>query len=151
MAAAARTPLVGGCATMLFPFLVIFPGMIALHSSAPWTRRHNNPAKPRDRRMSTWSTPNAFVTTSSSGVLRRGLTALMASFMSGMAGKRNCLNTVWTYDIYQPTVRPQATDVALLCMDDDPRSGVSWVSPPPPILAARFNISWTPPAGFCFS
>ena len=34
---------------------------------------------------------------------RLGLTALLASFMSGMAGNVTAFNTVWTYDIYQAT------------------------------------------------
>jgi SSS family solute:Na+ symporter len=36
------------------------------------------------------------------------LTALMASFMSGMAGNVTAFNTVWTYDIYQAYLRPSA-------------------------------------------
>jgi SSS family solute:Na+ symporter len=43
------------------------------------------------------------------GVLGLGLTALLASFMSGMAGNVSAFNTVWTYDIYQSYIRP-ATD-----------------------------------------
>ena len=35
------------------------------------------------------------------GMLGLGLTALLASFMSGMAGNVTAFNTVWTYDIYQ--------------------------------------------------
>jgi SSS family solute:Na+ symporter len=44
------------------------------------------------------------------GVLGLGLTALMASFMSGMAGNVTAFNTVWTYDIYQSYIRPGMTD-----------------------------------------
>ncbi|HEX7025189.1 MAG TPA: hypothetical protein VF187_10265, partial [Gemmatimonadales bacterium] len=39
-----------------------------------------------------------------------GLTALMASFMSGMAGNVTAFNTVWTYDIYQSYLRPGQSD-----------------------------------------
>jgi SSS family solute:Na+ symporter len=39
-----------------------------------------------------------------------GLTALMASFMSGMAGNVTAFNTVWTYDIYQSYIRKDAPD-----------------------------------------
>jgi SSS family solute:Na+ symporter len=39
-----------------------------------------------------------------------GLTGLMASFMSGMAGNVTAFNTVWTYDIYQSHIRPGAPD-----------------------------------------
>ena len=45
-----------------------------------------------------------------SGVLGLGLTALMASFMSGMAGNVTAFNTVWTYDIYQSYIRPGQSD-----------------------------------------
>jgi SSS family solute:Na+ symporter len=51
-----------------------------------------------------------------SGILGLGLTALMASFMSGMAGNVTAFNTVWTYDIYQAHIRPQASDSNLLWM-----------------------------------
>ena len=39
-----------------------------------------------------------------------GLTGLMASFMSGMAGNVTAFNTVFTYDIYQSYIRPDAPD-----------------------------------------
>jgi len=45
-----------------------------------------------------------------SGVLGLGLTALLASFMSGMAGNVSAFNTVWTYDIYQSYIRPATND-----------------------------------------
>ena len=48
-----------------------------------------------------------------SGMLGVGLTALMASFMSGMAGNVTAFNTVFTYDIYQSYIRKSAPDCAL--------------------------------------
>ena len=51
-----------------------------------------------------------------SGMLGIGLTALLASFMSGMAGNVTAFNTVWTYDIYQSYIRPDATDAHYLWM-----------------------------------
>ena len=39
-----------------------------------------------------------------------GLTALMASFMSGMAGNVTAFNTVFTYDLYQSYIRKNAPD-----------------------------------------
>jgi solute:Na+ symporter, SSS family len=45
-----------------------------------------------------------------SGMLGIGLTALMASFMSGMAGNVTAFNTVFTYDIYQGYIRREAPD-----------------------------------------
>ena len=50
------------------------------------------------------------------GMLGLGLTALMASFMSGMAGNVTAFNTVWTYDIYQAYIRPSASDAHYLWM-----------------------------------
>jgi len=46
------------------------------------------------------------------GVLGVGITALLASFMSGMAGNVSAFNTVWTYDIYQSYIRPSTNDAA---------------------------------------
>jgi len=51
-----------------------------------------------------------------SGLLGLGLTALMASFMSGMAGNVTAFNTVWTYDLYQSYVRPGQSDAHYLRM-----------------------------------
>ncbi len=43
-------------------------------------------------------------------MLGLGLTALLASFMSGMAGNISAFNTVWTYDIYQSRIRRPTSD-----------------------------------------
>jgi SSS family solute:Na+ symporter len=43
-----------------------------------------------------------------------GLTALMASFMSGMAGNVTAFNTVFTYDIYQSYLHKGAPDAHYL-------------------------------------
>jgi SSS family solute:Na+ symporter len=45
-----------------------------------------------------------------SGLLGLALTALLASFMSGMAGNVTAFNTVWTYDLYQAYITPKKTD-----------------------------------------
>jgi len=50
------------------------------------------------------------------GILGLGLTALLASFMSGMAGNVTAFNTVWTYDIYQSYINPNAEDAHYLGM-----------------------------------
>jgi SSS family solute:Na+ symporter len=54
--------------------------------------------------------PNMLLHYFPTGILGLGLTALLASFMSGMAGNVTAFNTVWTYDIYQSYVRPNAPD-----------------------------------------
>jgi solute:Na+ symporter, SSS family len=45
-----------------------------------------------------------------SGLLGLALTALLASFMSGMAGNVTAFNTVWTYDLYQAYIAPNRSD-----------------------------------------
>ena len=50
------------------------------------------------------------------GMLGLGLCALMASFMSGMAGNTTAFNTVWTYDIYQSYIKPGASDAHYLAV-----------------------------------
>jgi len=50
------------------------------------------------------------------GLLGLGLTALLASFMSGMAGNVTAFNTVWTFDIYQSYLRPRESDRHYLSM-----------------------------------
>jgi len=60
--------------------------------------------------------PNMLLHYFPTGLLGLGLTALLASFMSGMAGNVTAFNTVWTYDIYQSYIRPNATDEHYLWM-----------------------------------
>ena len=56
------------------------------------------------------------------GMLGLGLTALMASFMSGMAGNVTAFNTVWTYDLYQSYLVPGRSDAHYLeCRPRDDR------------------------------
>jgi SSS family solute:Na+ symporter len=50
------------------------------------------------------------------GLLGLALTALLASFMSGMAGNVTAFNTVWTYDLYQAYIAPKKTDEHYLWM-----------------------------------
>ncbi len=44
------------------------------------------------------------------GLLGLGITALIAGFMSGMAGNVSAFSTVWTYDIYQPLINKTGSD-----------------------------------------
>lgn len=54
--------------------------------------------------------PNMLLHYLPTGLLGLGLTALLASFMSGMAGNVTAFNTVWTYDLYQSYIHKGATD-----------------------------------------
>jgi SSS family solute:Na+ symporter len=60
--------------------------------------------------------PQMLLTFFPTGILGLGLTALLASFMSGMAGNVTAFNTVWTYDIYQAYINKKATDAHYLWM-----------------------------------
>jgi len=117
MAAARRTPLVAAVPKMLFPFLVILPGMIAIaltqHQGASGFALPNKPDGSLNYDL---VIPLMLRHYFPSGILGLGLTALMASFMSGMAGNVTAFNTVWTYDIYQAYLRPRASDSGLLWM-----------------------------------
>jgi solute:Na+ symporter, SSS family len=110
MSAARRTPLIAAVPKMLFPFLVILPGMIAiaLTQQAGVT---GFALPPKDGGYDyDLAVPMMLAHYLPSGVLGLGLTALMASFMSGMAGNVTAFNTVWTYDIYQSYIRPNQSD-----------------------------------------
>jgi SSS family solute:Na+ symporter len=50
------------------------------------------------------------------GLLGPGVTALIAGFMSGMAGNVSAFATVWTYDIYRPVFRKDASEAEWLRM-----------------------------------
>ena len=56
------------------------------------------------------ATPSLLLRYFPTGMLGVGLTALLASFMSGMAGNVTAFNTVFTYDIYQAYIRPDGSD-----------------------------------------
>ncbi len=115
MSAARRTPLIAAIPKMLFPALVILPGMIAIalhfHSgnkflplAADGTPDYN------------MVIPVMIAKYFPAGLLGIGFTALMAAFMSGMAGNVTAFNTVWTYDIYQSYLAKNKTDHHYLWM-----------------------------------
>ena len=108
LSAARRTPLIAAIPKMLFPVLLIVPGMIAIALQAggeqvlPLTA-DGTP----DYNM---SIPSLLARYFPPGLLGLGLTALMASFMSGMAGNVTAFNTVWTYDLYQSYIARGKSD-----------------------------------------
>ena len=108
MTAARRTPLLAALPKMLFPALVILPGMIAiaLHATGGGLLPLGSDGTPNYN----LAVPVMLGHYLPSGLLGLGLTALMASFMSGMAGNVTAFNTVWTYDIYQSHIKPGQTD-----------------------------------------
>ena len=109
MSSARRTPLIGAMPKMFIPFLVILPGMIAIALTSNLESGFELPAKggsyDYDKVI-----PMMLGYYFPTGVLGLGLTALMASFMSGMAGNVTAFNTVWTYDIYQSYINKDKSD-----------------------------------------
>lgn len=109
MVAARKTPLIAAGPKMLFPFLVILPGMIAvvLHRESGGTFL---PVDAKGVVEYNMTIPMMLVHYFPEGMLGLGMTALMASFMSGMAGNVTAFNTVFTYDIYQSYINPKQSD-----------------------------------------
>ena len=117
MSAARRTPLLGAIPKMFLPFVVILPGIAAVAlaqmSAAGGAHLYDLPVKLSG---GVWVKDYDQVLTTlmakfyQAGILGVGLTGLMASFMSGMAGNVTAFNTVFTYDIYQSYIRKGAPD-----------------------------------------
>src|SRR5215472_15576119 len=108
MSAAQRTPVIAALPKMMMPFIVIVPGIAAI----ALMKMNVGFALPMRNGQPDY---NQAITTLMAqlypaGMLGVGLTGLMASFMSGMAGNVTAFNTVWTYDIYQSYIRPGAPD-----------------------------------------
>ena len=109
MNAARRTPLIAAFPKMLIPFVVILPGLVAMAMAAKGGGFHM-PLKPDGRVDFDMALPSMLAQLYPSGMLGVGLTALMASFMSGMAGNVTAFNSVFTYDLYQAHIRSDASD-----------------------------------------
>jgi SSS family solute:Na+ symporter len=168
MNAARRTPLIAAFPKMIFPFLVILPGIIAIGlptqrsaavmetggtavvaqpagrglipvkvdeiSGAPVYDQQGKPVLDYDLAI-----PEMLAHYFPAGLLGLGLTALLASFMSGMAGNVTAFNTVWTYDIYHAYINRKASDQHLLWMGRVTTVFGIAISIAAAYLAARFN------------
>jgi SSS family solute:Na+ symporter len=140
MSAARRTPLLAAIPKMLFPVLVVVPGMAAMaltHQAG--LSGFALPRRPDGLLDFDLATPMMLVHYLPSGALGLGLTALLASFMSGMAGNVTAFNTVWTYDIYQSHIRPGQTDAHYLRMGRAATVFGSALSVGTAYVAGRFN------------
>ena len=180
MTAARRTPLIGAVPKMLFPALVILPGMLAASLAFNSTSGYHLPKEPiedakfapaiaalqkangnvdsdtlksisdaagqrllapplaalvkehaatplaeaqlRERLQASVENdydrviPSLVQRYCPPGLLGLALTALLASFMSGMAGNVTAFNTVWTYDLYQAYMAPNKSDAHYMWM-----------------------------------
>jgi SSS family solute:Na+ symporter len=114
MSAARRTPLIAAFPKMVMPFIVIVPGIAAVALSH-MALGYSIPLKPDGGPDYDQTLTTLMAQFYPSGMLGLGLTALMASFMSGMAGNVTAFNTVWTYDLYQGHIRKHAPDSHITC------------------------------------
>ncbi|HZS05853.1 MAG TPA: sodium:solute symporter family protein [Blastocatellia bacterium] len=177
MTSARRTPLIAAFPKMMFPFLVILPGMLAGvvgHSAVtsnisaqtesavmaqapsgsamtveggrgiipPKIDDKTGKAVVRDGKVELdydLATPMMLVRYFPAGLLGIGLCALLASFMSGMAGNTTAFNTVWTYDIYQSYINKGASDAHYLWMGRMATVGGLAISIAAAYVAQQFN------------
>jgi len=140
MSAARRTPLIASVPKMFFPILVILPGMIAIaltHQAG--ASGFAIPAKADGTLNYDLAIPMMLGHYFPTGILGVGLTALLASFMSGMAGNVTAFNTVWTYDIYQSYIKRGASDAHYLWMGRMATVFGIGISVAAAYLATRFN------------
>ncbi|TMI90437.1 MAG: sodium/solute symporter [Bacteroidetes bacterium] len=103
MNAAQRTPIIAALPKMLMPLIVVLPGVIAIALMTPALRSKGYaiPVNEAGALDYTMTLPSLIAHYYPSGLLGVGITALIASFMSGMAGNVTAFNSVFTYDIYQ--------------------------------------------------
>lgn len=102
--AAQRTPIIAALPEIFFPALTVLPGMCALVLVKDLGNMHD-PNLRYDMAL-----PLLMSKYYPSGMLGIGLTAMLASFMAGMAGNITAFNTVFTYDIYKNYFAKQRTD-----------------------------------------
>ena len=110
MGDARRTPIIAAVPKMLFPFIVIVPGMIALALMQKAGSGYSIPNGVTGETDYNLVIPSLIAHYLPTGLLGLAMTALMASFMSGMAGNVTAFNTVWTYDIYQSYIASGKSD-----------------------------------------
>jgi len=105
---AQMAPLIAAYFKMAVPFIVILPGLLGLavmpFKLVPETAVH--PGLHSYNEL----LPLMLARYCGPGLLGLGITALIAGFMSGMAGNVSAFATVWTYDIYRPFIRQGGTD-----------------------------------------
>ena len=103
--ASRKVPLIGAIPKMFVPFLIIVPGIIALVLLNDPSKGFSLPIDEGGKPIYDYTIIMLLKQYLPTGVLGLGITALLASFMSGMAGNVSAFNTVWTYDIYQSYMR----------------------------------------------
>jgi solute:Na+ symporter, SSS family len=107
--AAKMAPIIGGAFKMFVPFIVILPGLLAL-AVLPQKLMGEGAAVASGGHSYNEVLPLMLARYAGPGLLGLGITALIAGFMSGMAGNVSAFTTVWTYDIYRALINKNASD-----------------------------------------
>ncbi|HWR36217.1 MAG TPA: sodium:solute symporter family protein [Clostridia bacterium] len=108
-------PIIGAAFKMFVPFIVILPGLIGL-AVLPMQLTGESVAVATGGHSYNEVLPLMMARYLSPGLLGLGITALIAGFMSGMAGNVTAFSTVWTYDIYGALINKKATDKQYVSM-----------------------------------
>jgi SSS family solute:Na+ symporter len=106
---------IGAFCKMLVPLIVIVPGLLGL-AVLPFHLVPESQAGLPGVHTYNEVLPLMLARYCGPGLLGLGVTALIAGFMSGMAGNVSAFATVWTYDIYKPLMRKRASDSHYLSM-----------------------------------
>ena len=107
--AAKMAPIIGAAFKMFVPFIVILPGLLAL-AVLPQKLVGEGAAVASGGHSYNEVLPLMLARYAGPGLLGLGITALIAGFMSGMAGNVSAFTTVWTYDIYRALIKKNASD-----------------------------------------
>jgi SSS family solute:Na+ symporter len=107
--AAKMAPIIGAAFKMFVPFIVILPGLLGL-AVLPMKLTGEAVAVATGGHSYNEVLPLMLARYCAPGLLGLGITALIAGFMSGMAGNVSAFSTVWTYDIYGALINKNATD-----------------------------------------
>jgi SSS family solute:Na+ symporter len=111
--AAKMAPIIGAGFKMFVPLIVILPGLLALALLPEMLVPANSTAAIAGGHTYDEVLPLMLARYCGPGLLGLGITALIAGFMSGMAGNVSAFATVWTYDIYKP-LAPKSSDKHLV-------------------------------------
>src|SRR5436190_2035745 len=102
-------PIIGAAFKMLVPFIVILPGLLGL-AVLPMKLTGETMAVATGGHSYNEVLPLMLARYCGPGLLGLGITALIAGFMSGMAGNVSAFTTVWTYDIYRALINKRGSD-----------------------------------------
>ena len=103
------TPIIAAIPKILMPAIVILPGIIIL-ALQKTTTGYDLPVNANGQTDYNMVLPTLLTNLYPNGILGVGITALIASFMSGMAGNVTAFNTVFTFDIYQAYFKKNASE-----------------------------------------